>query len=129
MPVEFAWDNDAQTVLRVTATPLWNWNDFHKALRRATFWLDAVDHTVEIIVDLRHSGKLPAGALGHIRSLGTAIHPNTEDRMVIIGLDETVAGPLGGADRTYQDEARCIRFVGTDEDAQAIIAAWRSADQ
>lgn len=128
MPVEFAWDDDEHTILRVTATPPWNWNDFHKALRRATFWLDAVDHTVEIVIDLRKSAKLPAGALGHIRSLGTAIHPNHEDRMVIIGLDESVAGPLGGADRTYQDEARCIRFVETDDEAQAVIAAWRAAD-
>ncbi|MBZ0302365.1 MAG: hypothetical protein K8J31_21645 [Anaerolineae bacterium] len=126
MPVDFDWDNDAQTVLRVIPTPPWNWNDFHKGLRRAAFWLDAVDHDVEILIDLRRSGKLPAGVLGHIRSLGVSIHPNSRDRAVIIGLDETIAAPLGGADHTYQDSARLIRFVETDAEAQAVLAQWQA---
>jgi hypothetical protein len=126
MPVEFDWDDDSQTTLRFTASPPWNWNDFHKAMRRAAFWLDTVDHDVDILIDLRHSGKLPAGALGHVRSLGVSIHPNSHDRVVIIGLDDSVAGPLGGADRVYQDSARLIRFVTTDEEARAVIGAWRA---
>ncbi len=127
MPVEFAWEDEAKTLLRVTATPPWNWNDFHKALRRATFWLDAIEHSADILIDLRRCGRLPAGALGHIRSLGVAIHPNSHDRVVIIGLDEAVAGPLGGADRIYQDDTRLIRFVDTDEEARAVIEQWQRA--
>ena len=126
MPVEFDWGDEAQTWLRFTPTTPWNWTDFHRAMRRATFWLDSVDHPVEILIDLRQSARLPAGALGHIRSLGVAIHPNSRNRAVIIGLDESVAGPLGGADRTYRDATRLLRFVETDDEAQAVIAAWRA---
>jgi len=124
MPIHFDWDNDDQTVLRFVATAPWNWNDFHKNMRRATFWLDTVDHPVEIIIDLRQSDALPAGALGHIRSLGNRSHPNLRSRLVIIGLDESVAGPLGGTDGVYQVGERLIRFVETDDEAQAVIAAW-----
>lgn len=128
MAVEFDWDNEAQTILRFTAVTPWNWNDFHKTMRRATFWLDSVNHPVEMMLDFRQTTKLPAGALGHIRSLGTAIHPNSSNRLVIIGLDESVAGSLGGDDRTYQDAIRLIRFVDTDDEARAIIAAWQAEE-
>jgi hypothetical protein len=128
MPVDFVWDDDAHTILRVTATMPWNWNDFHKAMRRASFLLDTVNHDVDLVIDLRQSLKLPAGALGHIRSLGAAIHPNNPDRAVILGLDESVAGPLGGADRTYSDGMRLLRFVGSDDEARAVIEQWRAGE-
>ena len=124
MPIEFAWENDDQTALRLVATDPWNWNDFHKSMRLATFWLDTVDHSVELIIDLQQSTKLPTGALGHIRSLGKPLHANMRSRLVIIGLDDSVAGPLGGDDGIYQVGPRLIRFVQTNEEAQSEIAAW-----
>lgn len=128
MPITIAWDNDDKAVLRLTATGRWNWNDFHKNMRVATFWLDTVDHPVEIVVDLSQSDKLPAGALGHIRSLGTQIHPNGRARLLIIGLDESVTGPLGGKHNTYQDSTRLIRFVDTEDEAQAVLREWLADD-
>jgi hypothetical protein len=124
MPIEFDWENDDQTVLRLVAIDPWNWNDFHKNMRLATFWLDTVDHPVELIVDLRRSETLPAGALGHIRSLGKPLHPNMRSRLVMIGLDASVAGPLGGAAGIYQAGPRLIHFVQTNEEAQSVMAAW-----
>ncbi len=126
MPVEFRWDNEEQTVIRFVATGLWNWNDFHKAMRRATFWLDSVSHSVETIIDLRAGVKLPAGALGHVRSLGKRIHPNGTDRAVLIGLEGSVAKPLGGAEGVYRDGVRLLRFVATEDEALAVIAEWHN---
>ncbi len=124
MPIQFAWDGDSQTVLRFLVTDPWNWNAFHKTMRLATFQLDGVDHPVEMVVDLRQSKKLPAGALGHVRSLGKATHPNARNRLLFIGLDESIAGPLGGADGIYQRPDRLLRFVDSDKSAEAILAAW-----
>lgn len=126
MPVEFAWDNDEKTIVRVVAVMPWNWNDFHKAMRRASFLLDTVHHDVDLLIDLRQSSRLPAGALGHIRSLGAAIHPNHPDRAVILGLDASIAGPLGGDDRAYSDGTRLLRFVESDDEARSVIEAWRA---
>lgn len=124
MPITFDWDDGQQRVLRLVAADPWNWNDFHKTMRRATFLLDRVDHSVEIIVDLRQSVRLPAGALGHIRSLGVPLHPNMRNRLLIIGLDESIAGPLGGADGLYQDRKRLIRFVANDDETATVIDGW-----
>ncbi len=124
MSIDFQWDNDEKTVIRFVAEDSWNWNDFHKNMRRATFWFDSVPHTVEMVIDLRATTKMPAGALGHIRSLGKRIHPHGRDRVILIGLDSTLAQTLGGADGIYGDSQRMIRFVQTDEEAQTIIDEW-----
>jgi hypothetical protein len=126
MPVEFHWDNGEQTLLCFVTRDPWNWNDFHKAMRRATFTLDTVDHPVEILVDFRQSNRLPAGALGHIRSLGKAIHPNTHNRLLIVGLDDSMAGLLGGDDGRYSDGTRLLCFAHSEDEAQAILKAWLS---
>ncbi len=125
MGVDFQWDDEGQSVMRILAEGTWNWNDFHKNMRRATFWFDAVKHPVDMVIDLRGSTKLPAGALGHIRSLGKRIHPNGRDRVIMIGVDASIAEPLGGAEGIYRDSEREIRFVASDEEAQAILALWR----
>ncbi len=128
MPVKFEWENDEKTIMRVVASGVWNWNEFHKAMRVMTFAMDRVSHSVETIIDLRGSAKLPAGAFGHIRSLGKRTHPNGTDRAVIIGLDESVAGPLGGAKGVYQEGERLLRFVDSDEEALAVIGEWWAKD-
>lgn len=125
MAIDFQWDNDAQTVIRMTVAGAWNWNDFHKNLRRMTFWMDSVQHGVELVIDLRGSHKLPAGALGHIRSLGKKIHPNGRDRVILIGLDASIAQPLGGETGSYRDGDRLICFVQTDDEARAVLDTWR----
>lgn len=126
MPVDLSWDNDQKTVIRISAEGVWNWNDFHKTLRSARYWLDSVQPPVELMIDLRRSAYLPAGALGHVRSLGVKIHPHGRDRVVIIGLDSAVAAALGGAEGVYSDGRRLIRFVGTEDAARAVLAAWQS---
>lgn len=124
MSIKHHWDNEAQTVIRMVIEGVWNWKDFHKNLRIMGFRLNNLDHPVELVIDLRGSQKLPAGAFGHIRSLGKQIHPNGRDRVLIIGLDEALARQIGGEDGLYEDAGRLIRFVPTEEAAQAVLKAW-----
>lgn len=124
MPISFDWDSPDQRVLRFSITDPWNWKDLHRTMRVASFRFDALDHSADIVLDLRQSRRLPAGALGQIRSLGKAIHAKGHDRLLVIGLDDSVAGPLGGDDGIYSDGTRLIRFVDNDADAQQILAEW-----
>lgn len=127
MPITYDWDNPEQTLIRLRAEGAWNWNDLHKTMRRAGFWLDAVDHPVDLILDLRGGDRLPAGALGQIRSLGRAVHPNGRDRLLIIGLDPVVAGPLGGEEGVYRTNDRAIYFAPDEAAAHGILMDWGSA--
>jgi hypothetical protein len=124
MPIELRWDNDDKTVIRLVATDSWNWNDFYKTMRQAATWFYAVLHPVELVIDLRGTTKMPAGALGHIRSLGKRIAPPGHDRVLLIGLESGLVQTLGGADGRYSADDRLIRFVQTEDEAQAVLAEW-----
>ena len=127
MPLNSAWEDEAATSLRLTLTQPWNWNDLHKGMRRNALQLDATGGPVELLLDLRQSPRLPLGAFGHIRSLGLALHPRMRDRLIIIGLEPTLAAMLGGADGSYSDGRRLLRFVEDDAGAAAVLAEWRAA--
>ncbi len=125
MSFDFRWDNPEQTVLRYVAEGDWNWNDLHKHLRRSTLWLDTLGHPVETIIDLREGKKLPAGAVGQLRSLGKKTHPNNHARTIIMGVDAEVQRQLGVIDGVYRGKDRLIRFAESDADAAAILAEWQ----
>lgn len=125
MPFSFRWDNDDKTIMRFVAEGRWNWNDFHKNVRRSTLWLDQVQHPVDVIFDLRSGDRLPVGAVGHLRSVGTETHANSTGRAVLLGVDAETQRLLGAVDGVYQDSHRLLRFAETDEAAAAIIAEWR----
>lgn len=129
MPFDFRWDNDDKTIMRYVASGAWNWNEFHKNMRRSTLWFDQVSHPVDVIVDLRGGNKLPAGAIGHLRSLGTKIHANSTGRAVILGVDAETQRKLGAVDGVYDDGEHQLRFVETDEAAYRAIEGWRMNDR
>ena len=129
MPLNSAWDDEAAGVLRLMPTPPWNWNDLHKGMRRAALQLPLEGGPVDLLLDLRQAGKLPAGAFGHIRSLGLALHPRMHDRLLVIGLEPTLAGMLGGETGVYSDGRRLLRLVGDDAGASAVLEQWRGARQ
>lgn len=127
MAMDFRWDNDEKTIIRYTASGTWNWNEFHKHLRRSLLWLDQVGHPVETIIDLRAGDRLPAGAIGHLRSIGAKGHPNSTGRAVILGVDDETQHRLGALDGVYQDNQRLLRFAQTDEAAYRILGEWQGS--
>ena len=126
MPLSSAWEDEARSVLRLTLTQPWNWNDLYKGMRRAALQLPAAGGPIELLLDLRQSPRLPLGAFGHIRSLGLALHPRMRNRLIIIGLEPTLAAMLGGADGSYSDGRRLLRFVADDAGAAAVLAEWHA---
>ncbi len=125
MPLNSTLDEERGDVLYLLPTPPWNWNDLHKGMRRAALQLPQAGDPVELVLDLRQAGNLPAGAFGHIRSLGIALHPRMRNRLLVIGLEPTIAGMLGGADGVYSDGRRLLRFVDDEQAATAVLAQWR----
>ena len=125
MPLNSALNEECGDVLVLTPTPPWNWNDLHKGMRRAALQLGQTGPAVEVLLDLRQAGEMPAGAFGHIRSLGVSLHPRMRNRLLVIGLEPTLAGMLGGRDGIYRDSKRTLRFVDDDREAAALLARWR----
>ncbi len=128
MAFRIAWDDDAKTVIRYVAEGNWSWKDLHGHVRLSTFALDRLDHPVESILDLSQSARMPAGAVGHLRSLGKQDHPNRRPRIIVIGVDREIQQQLGAVDGIYQTREQLIHFVNNDAEAQAVLTAWRRQD-
>jgi len=124
MPFGFQWENPERTVIRYSAQGRWDWNEFHKNIRRSTLWFDEVSHPVDAIIDLRGGARMPAGAVAHLRSVGKPHHANSTGRVLILGVDPEIQKHLGAVDGVYRDGAREIYFCDTDEQAQAILERW-----
>lgn len=125
MPVDFEWDDPGKTILRFRATERWDWNEFHKHLRRCTLRIDESDHPVDLIFDLRGTERMPAGSVGHLRSLGKSIHAQHPPRAVVIGVDDDLQAQLGVSAGALRGVDRLLRFAADDSEAYAIIADWR----
>lgn len=128
MPVDYGWGDDAHTIMRLSASGSWNWRDFHKAFQRSIMRMFEVTHPIDVIIDLRGSDKLPAGAVGHVRSLGKSMHVNMPPRLIMIGVDEALQAQLNVTDGVYQTKEALIRFVEDDEAAMAVLREWRGED-
>lgn len=122
MPVDFQWDDADQRVMHYRVEGKWDWNQFHKTLRRSTLRFDEVEHEVGAIIDLRRSGQpMPAGAVGHLRSLLTSLaHVRFSGRAVVIGVDTPLLNALGVRDGVLRTQKGLIGFA-TDEDAARAL--------
>jgi hypothetical protein len=125
MPVEQHWQNESRTLIRVRAFGVWNWRDFHQTMQRAILRMFEVTHAVDVIIDLRGTIRLPAGAVGHIRSMGKSQHVNMPARVIIIGADADLRARIGAADGIYQTTDALIHFVDDDDAAAALLESWR----
>lgn len=122
MGISFKWDNG---VLRYVAEDQWNWNDYHKAVRIASFSLNNVDHQVDVILDLSQSIKIPSGAVAHLRTLGKKDHPKLTGRGIIINLDHDTRRKLAGNDEdNFQIGEQTIYFVDNEAQAQILLSEF-----
>lgn len=129
MPVRFAWDDpERKTILRYLIEGDWNWKDYHNAVRMSLFALHGLDHDVDVVIDMRGSDKLPAGAAAHIHSFGKRGNPRLTGRAIVIGLDaDFVQGFLGqSTERILQTGDQTVHFVDDEDAAQALLSQWES---
>ena len=59
MNIDLAWENAAQTVIRITLCPGWDWEDLYGALYQQEQMLTGVNHPVHTIIDCSLAGALP----------------------------------------------------------------------
>lgn len=65
MSIGIAWDNEAQTVIRVDFVSKWNWDDYHEMVKTLAHMIDDVGYQVDIIYNLQQSAPLSSGAISH----------------------------------------------------------------
>ena len=127
MSFNFEWHDEWKRAMRYIAEGLWNWKDYHQAVRAAAFSLTAVDHPVDSVIDLRGGTRpsLPAGAAAHVRSFGRRTHARLSGRAAVIGLPAGEAERLGlGPERTLPTGDGFVQFVDSEEELERLLAGW-----
>jgi hypothetical protein len=121
MSVEFTWDDDAKTILRFKATGMWTWNDYHKAVRVASFAVHRMDHAVDLVLDLSETDRIPGGVVAHLRTLGKRQAPAMSDRAVVIGLPHEWRDRMTGGAGSLVVGERTIYFVDSEQELNAAL--------
>ena len=83
MAVTVAWEDQANTVIRITFHHHWSWNDALAARREVGAMLDEVNHRVGLMVCWDNENWMPGDYEQNIRNILDKTHPRL-DRVVIV---------------------------------------------
>lgn len=61
MSIIVGWIDDTRTVLRIAPDGNWVWADVHDAVLRCMDMMHAVNHSVDLVIDLDENNRLPQG--------------------------------------------------------------------
>lgn len=90
MSIEIVWDNDEQTIIRVTFPEEWTWDEWLEIDVITAPMLDSVQHKVCFLADLRQAKRVPSGLqLKVAREILEFRHENS-DMLVIFGMNKSI---------------------------------------
>jgi len=126
MGIRPVWDNDEKTIVRHIYDGRWTLEDYYNLIGEHRIMLKDVDHTVDIINDLRTAGPVPGGMAQAIKYAARNAPPN-EGVNVIVGANEYVKALIELVNRTAGTDVTEVTHVATLEEAYAIIAEHRAS--
>jgi hypothetical protein len=126
MGIRAVWDNDEKTIVRHVYEGRWMLEDYYNLIGEHRIMLNDVDHTVDIINDLRAAGPVPGGLATAIRYAARSA-PANEGINVIVGANEYVKALIDLVNKTTGADVTQVNHVATLEEAYALIAAHRAS--
>lgn len=76
MGIRVYWGDERQTLVCYEFNGAWSWDDLHFAVRQAAVLQRTVTHRVDVIFDMRESGRIPANPMGNFRVVAEGQPPN-----------------------------------------------------
>ena len=121
MSITVEWDNPERTIIFCAYRDTWTWEEFFDAAQRSSDLQDTVQHTVDMILDMRSSASRMSGVTGKFSEIARISHPNTGIRVLVTNAD--VMKLLFQVFATvYRPAARKYQVVDSLDKAYALIA-------
>lgn len=125
MTIHVNWGTADQRALHLTFERGWTWDDLQTAIAQADTFIVAAEHTVHLIIDIRHSGGLPRDFLsgaGELFAQGDA--RSNEGQRIVVGAGMMIRAAYKSVMALYgaQLAARPFVFASSLEDAHQMIA-------
>jgi hypothetical protein len=125
MGVTVAWDDEEQTVVRLTVSDTWSAEELRATGIKTILLLRSVPHPVYVITDFSASKHLPIGVFWQARELSQMRAPNWAAGIAITQ-DMLVKNLIDIFARIYLDNKERRSFVvRTNEEAYEIINALK----
>ncbi len=86
MSIHVNWDNADETILLWTFVGRWTWGEYDDAFKQANAMLDAVDHGVDFLYDVREMSILPPDLITQFKLRYLTKHANTR-QFLVVGVD------------------------------------------
>jgi hypothetical protein len=121
MGLSVHWHNAEQTIICFKISGEWTWDDMHSGIDRCYQMMDAVQHTVATLFDVKEAAGLPPSALTNMRYLNRKRHENS-GKVVIVGLSPLHRVILNTFAKLYGfSNPNGVQFVATLEAAEALL--------
>ncbi len=127
MSIQVYWEDDEKTILRYDFEGDWTWDELYTVFNQGVDMASAVDHRVDAIADMRHSGRIPGHAISHLRTIADRQTQNVNLRIIVTTNTFILTIYRTGA-KVYRQIPRYFQVVGTIEEAHKIIAEDRSPE-
>lgn len=84
MSISLEWGNPDKTILIMTYTSPWTWQEFEQTYRDLTEKMDSLNHKMDLIIDISHGGLPPQGAMLRFKKV-TEIHHPCAGEVIFVG--------------------------------------------
>lgn len=124
MPVHVEWDNPEHTVIREDFIDPWTWEDYLVAASQDDEFIDSVDHTVHLMLNLTQTKSIPPNPFGYLQSVGADLSPNLGLILIVGGSmwAETIVNLFYKLYGSRSEGLMGVYSVDTREEAYELIA-------
>jgi hypothetical protein len=126
MSIRVYWENPQKTIVRYDFEGVWTWDELYAAYYEAIAMETSVTHRVDIILDLRYSGRIPGNVLLHIKNFSEKQPPNV-GLSIFVTTNSFLTSLYNTAIKFYAKIAFYFRLTRTVDEAHDMIADVRHA--
>ena len=126
MSVRVYWEDEGRTIVRYDFDGLWSWDELYTAYYEAIAMETSVEHRVDVILDLRRSGRVPGNALLHVKNFSDR-QPVNIGLSVFVTSNSFLVSLYNVGVKFYSKIGHYFRVAPTIEAAHAMIERDRMA--
>ncbi|RMG84810.1 MAG: hypothetical protein D6712_10625 [Chloroflexi bacterium] len=126
MSIAVTWDSpENQAIIRYIFDGMWTWAEFAQANRQSKHMLENVNQEIAVILDMRESDFIQAGAMARMQYWPERLHPRV-DMWIFVGASAYIKTLARVYNRLYGRGTRpAIHFAHDLPTARQMIAHVR----
>lgn len=124
MHITVDWDNENRTIIRFQFQRGWTWDNLRAAIGQADDLITSVDHPVNLVIDIREAGAIPADFMSGATDIFASGEARANEGVkVVVGAGRLVRMAYDALRRLYGSklEGRPFLFASSLEEAYKLL--------